>query len=312
MTKPGNDKVRQQDARVMRDFENMFSDWAVVEETDEMAALVCKLRTNERDLQGQWAKLEPKPATSMLWHLVAGDVDEAQAWYDAPQPLEELCERALRLRGTVGAPARAVMRERARILLHAMGPRRALPQEGADLLGMWAEATRLEPHVRLNVDVARWRTAEDWLPFTGMSRRFIDGPKPLPAGAETARPENIPALVEDLIAFVNESGLTPEVTAAHARHLFVYIHPFVDGNGHTSRMLLCDLLMRAGYAAPTLVSYVDSAKLHRREWSSQLRSVLLGESEANELVSLQLRTLLEAQARLLGRLQRISSSTPSY
>jgi Fic family protein len=141
-----------------------------------------------------------------------------------------------------------------------------------------------------------------------MSRAVLYEPQPLPLGADTANPDDIPSLVDALIDFINTSGLTPEIAAAHTRHLSVYIHPFVDGNGHTSRMLLCDLLMRAGYSAPTLVSYIDNIQPHKSEWSTLLRSVLLGERGADELVSHHLRTLLEAQANLANRLKGSSAT----
>ena len=66
-------------------------------------------------------------------------------------------------------------------------------------------------------------------------------------------------------------------------------------------MLLCDLLMRAGYGAPTLISYADCYPQHRPEMSTLIQSVLLAEASVDELVSFQLRLLLEAQERLRAK-----------
>lgn len=285
-----------------RSITDMFADWGVVKTTPEMERLVEKLRANERELHDDWQSIAPETAEKSLWELVSKGVKEARAWRNDGQTLSHLCERALKLRGGLDeGPERKAMRERARVLLHVMAPERDGLQTDAHLMSLWNEATRLEPLVRLNIDVPRWRTTEDWLPFTGMSTAFLFDPIPLTPGAETADPNDIPALIDELLTFINTSQLAPEIIAAHSYHLLLYIHPFVDGNGHTTRMLLCDLLMRAGFGAPTLVSHNDSTQHHRGDLQMMMRSVLLGKRGASELVSFHLHTLLEAQARLIQR-----------
>ena len=61
-----------------------------------------------------------------------------------------------------------------------------------------------------------------------------------PQGAAFVPPsqERVPALLDDLMAFVRRDDLDPVVQAAVAHAQFETIHPFVDGNGRTGRALL--------------------------------------------------------------------------
>jgi hypothetical protein len=275
----------------------MFQGWGIAEETPEIARLVERLRANERRLRLGCSALEPDVTASVLWRMVAENVLEARPWrVDGMASLDGLCERALRLRGGPdGARERRMMREKAHVLQRHLSPRQTLPSAPDDLLGLWDEATRLEPLVRLEIDTPRWRVAEDGLPFTGMGMAWLFGPKPLTPGRETSDPEDIPTLVGELLEFVGTSDLSPEVVAAHMPHLVGHVHPFVDGNGHTSRMLLCDLLSRSGYGVPTLVAYVDCFAALRSDWSTLMQASCLGRARADELVCSQLRLVLNAQ-----------------
>lgn len=70
------------------------------------------------------------------------------------------------------------------------------------------------------------------------------------SGAEHRPPEpiEVPQRMQRLIEWVNlYSGSDPILLGALAHHELVAIHPFVDGNGRVSRLLLNLILMRAGY-----------------------------------------------------------------
>ncbi|MDO5462992.1 MAG: Fic family protein [bacterium] len=73
-------------------------------------------------------------------------------------------------------------------------------------------------------------------------RVFLSGSrKVLPA------PEEVPALMQALIQWIaeNEHTYHPVEFAARLHQKFVYIHPFVDGNGRMARLLMNFVLMRA-------------------------------------------------------------------
>src|SRR5262249_31311853 len=60
--------------------------------------------------------------------------------------------------------------------------------------------------------------------------------------------EFVPGLLEDLCAFCNSDSLPAVVQAALAHAQFETIHPFVDGNGRTGRVLIHIVLRRRGLA----------------------------------------------------------------
>jgi Fic family protein len=57
----------------------------------------------------------------------------------------------------------------------------------------------------------------------------------------------VPKLMEQLIAFVNESKLNTVEAAARAHYIFEKIHPFGDGNGRIGRLLMNYILWKNGY-----------------------------------------------------------------
>lgn len=83
----------------------------------------------------------------------------------------------------------------------------------------------------------------------------------------SARPEDLPALVDGMFAF--ETGpaeqLDPVVAAAMLAFGFVYAHPFEDGNGRVHRYLIHHVLSRRGFNPPGLVFPVSAAILDRIE-----------------------------------------------
>ena len=94
--------------------------------------------------------------------------------------------------------------------------------------------TRLEEHG------GRVRTVQNWIGGSGhnpCSAAFVPPP-----------PEDVPALLDDLVAFCNDDALPALAQAAIAHAQFETIHPFVDGNGRTGRVLIHLVLRRRGIA----------------------------------------------------------------
>lgn len=61
-------------------------------------------------------------------------------------------------------------------------------------------------------------------------------------------PERVKDLMDDLVAFVSRTDLSPVVQAAIAHAQFETIHPFADGNGRVGRALIHVVLRRRGLA----------------------------------------------------------------
>lgn len=73
---------------------------------------------------------------------------------------------------------------------------------------------------------------------------WIGGTSPLDAHLVTPPPDEVPALVDDLIAYVNRDDVDPVSQAAIAHAQFEIIHPFADGNGRVGRVLVAWILVR--------------------------------------------------------------------
>lgn len=69
----------------------------------------------------------------------------------------------------------------------------------------------------------------------------------------------LPDLMQELVDWINSdeaAAMHPIELAALAHWKLVYIHPFYDGNGRTSRLVMNLLLMRAGFP-PAIVRKDD-------------------------------------------------------
>lgn len=73
---------------------------------------------------------------------------------------------------------------------------------------------------------------------------WIGGTSPLDAHLVTPPPEEVAALVDDLIAYLDRHDVDPVSQAAIAHAQFETIHPFADGNGRVGRVLVAWTLVR--------------------------------------------------------------------
>jgi Fic family protein len=89
----------------------------------------------------------------------------------------------------------------------------------------------------------------------------------------SARSEDLPDLMEGLIAFLNKvkGRLDPVIAAATLSFGFVYIHPFSDGNGRIHRYLIHHVLAENSFNPAGLVFPVSAVVLDRIE---EYRTVL--------------------------------------
>ena len=73
---------------------------------------------------------------------------------------------------------------------------------------------------------------------------WIGGTSPLDAHLVTPPPAEVPALIDDLVEYVNRDDVDPVSQAAIAHAQFEIIHPFADGNGRIGRVLIAWVLVR--------------------------------------------------------------------
>lgn len=99
---------------------------------------------------------------------------------------------------------------------------------------------RLLQDTRLSGHAGQIRTVQNWIggsSFNPCSAAFVPPP-----------PEYVEDLLADLCAFANEDALPALVQAAIVHAQFETIHPFIDGNGRTGRVLIHAILRRRGLA----------------------------------------------------------------
>ena len=77
-------------------------------------------------------------------------------------------------------------------------------------------------------------------------------------------PEDVPRLLDDLLAYVNGDDHAPLVQAAIAHAEFETIHPFADGNGRAGRALIHVVLRRRGLTP----SFVPPISLVLATWTT--------------------------------------------
>ncbi|HJR24737.1 MAG TPA: Fic family protein [Acidimicrobiales bacterium] len=73
---------------------------------------------------------------------------------------------------------------------------------------------------------------------------WIGGTSPFDAHLVTPPPDQVPALLDDLVDYVNRDDGDAVSQAAIAHAQFEIIHPFADGNGRVGRVLVAWILVR--------------------------------------------------------------------
>ena len=199
--------------------------------------------------------------SARTWQLVATVAQRCQDLppVDTKLPAEWLLNRAESIASSsiegIRPSARRVARAEARVSLFGEQP----PQDEMQTLrnieitaharkfaatgqAMSVESLRQLHATLMGEDpiAGRIRTRQNWVGaglFGGPQQAHHVGPPP----------EAVPALLDDLVAFINaHSDENPLVRAAIAHAQFETIHPFPDGNGRTGRALLQYMYLRDG------------------------------------------------------------------
>ena len=118
------------------------------------------------------------------------------------------------------------------------------------------------------------------------------------------RSTEIPGHIQRLTDWLhtNPEEYTPVELAARFTHRLLTIHPFHDGNGRTSRILLNITLMQHGYPVITNISYRD-----RKRYLDALREADLGNHKP--LVNFIARSVEESLTRHLVAIEELETYT---
>jgi Fic family protein len=99
--------------------------------------------------------------------------------------------------------------------------------------------------------------------FVGTHDRDTREPVPEHISARPQDLENLMGGIIDYDARTLDGKVDPVAAAAAIAFGFVYVHPFVDGNGRLHRWLIHHVLARAGYSPPGLAFPISAAILRR-------------------------------------------------
>lgn len=127
--------------------------------------------------------------------------------------------------------------------------------------------------IRLQGDIVDPRyAAKDWRDFQNFVGETVGGYRE-EVHFICPRPEDVPGLMDAWMALtrrVIEGGVDPVVAAAVSAFVFVFIHPFEDGNGRIHRFLMHHVLARRGFSPPGVIFPVSAAILRDRRSYDQV------------------------------------------
>lgn len=137
--------------------------------------------------------------------------------------------------------------------------------------------------------------------FVGQHDRQTQAPIP---DHISARPEDVPGLIDGMIAFDRDraEGLDSVIAAAVLSFGFVFVHPFEDGNGRVHRYLIHHVLAAHGFNPPGIVFPVSATILGRID---DYRRVL-------EVYSSRVLPLIEWRATPLNNVEVLNHTADFY
>jgi hypothetical protein len=120
----------------------------------------------------------------------------------------------------------------------------------------------------------------------------------------SARPDDLPSLIDGMVAFDHDAalGLDAVIAAAVLAFGFIYVHPFADGNGRVHRYLIHHVLAQRGFSPAGVVFPVSAAILERID---EYRRVLEGYSQV-------LLPVIDWRPTDNGNVQVLSDTTDFY
>jgi len=137
---------------------------------------------------------------------------------------------------------------------------------------------------------------EPWAGVVRDEQNWIGGVSPCLAVSIPPPPTEVPALLEDLAAYLNSDEHPAILQAALAHSQFETIHPFADGNGRTGRAIIQLVLRRRGLATSVVppVSLVLATET-RQYVDALMKTRVVGEEASGQLAWAQV--FIEATAR---------------
>jgi len=87
-------------------------------------------------------------------------------------------------------------------------------------------------------------------------------------------PFDVPHLMHEFVEWINSAeGISPVLVAAISQFQFVHIHPFIDGNGRTARLISTLILYKTGYDFKKLFTISEYYDKDRPGYYAAIQSV---------------------------------------
>lgn len=232
-----------------------------------LAHVVRDMRVSERHmaerLQGVDVAQVQLACRDMVVELLEGqDFDGLGACVSA----DSFARSVYALRGTpLGASARRKAREVARVYALMCAGGIPLPRRVEEFRDLWEVAMDGEPRWSPDYPTSAFRTRSSHI-YDSLETRVIV--------RINAEPGEIAGELGELLRFLSDESVLPEVRAVAAFAAFEFTHPFSDGNGHTGRMLMLSALQE-GYSLFSMTCFSRALILGREE-AARLFSLLRG------------------------------------
>ncbi len=192
-------------------------------------------------------------------------------------------------------------------------------------LGAGAKPLRLADVLALHRILMKATTTPQIAGESRTGQNWIGGNVDNPGRADFVPPppEHVKDLVNDLVAFMNRTDLSPVVQAAIAHAQFETIHPFADGNGRVGRALIHVILHRRDlaprYVPPVSLVLAADAKAyvaglmafrgdHQADWVLQFAQAIERAAVKASGLATRLAELQEKWRERAGRPRRHSSA----
>jgi len=195
--------------------------------------------------------------------------------------------------------------------------------ERAVAIGASGRAFRLEDLLEIHRTLLEGTTEARFAGVVRTDQNWIGGRGTSPRDAAFVPPpaDRVPALIDDLVAFVNLDDLPAVSQAAIAHAQFETIHPFDDGNGRAGRCLVHVVLRRRGIASrfvpPVSVVLANDARRYvagltdfrenrTDDWIGAFADALTLSATSTARLGAQIDELLERLIRVAGNPRRDS------
>lgn len=113
----------------------------------------------------------------------------------------------------------------------------------------------------------------------------------------------VPRMMENLVEFINtDIDLHPIEKASIIHFYFVYVHPFFDGNGRTSRVIQYMYLLQEGYDFFKFFSISTVIKNHKMKYYRSIQDVEEYGSDLTYFIDFNAKMIIDSMVEVIDRL----------